>query len=79
MTIAEKEAGVIGRAWFSPDVVSKLTVGKVAKEAEKLGLFLPHRCGLQQSLIQFGRQLQRGQFVKLTKLHNISRADVVKL
>ena len=76
--MAEKDAIVIAKAWFKPDLILKLTAGKVAKEGEKLGLTIP-RCGLQQALCHFGRQLLRGQFVKITKTRNLSRADIIKM
>ena len=51
---------MIAKAW----TLCKLSAGKVAKEAKKLGLHVPARCGLQQTLCQFGRQLLSGEFVK---------------
>ena len=76
--MAEKDAIVIAKAWFKPDSIPKLTAGKVAKEAEKF-CFTILRCGLQQALCHSGRQLLRGQFVKITKSRNLSRADIFKM
>ncbi len=70
---------VVGKSWFPPGVIHKLTVAKVLSAMESLGLPKPKRLGLTKTLQQFGKQLIEEKLVAVEKTCNLSRSDVKKL
>lgn len=69
---------VVARAWFPPDLASKLTLGRVTKELTVLGVKRPQKCGLKDSLVMLAKELLRTKRVTIKKCSNLTRVDVIK-